>query len=300
MSVDGTVFYVLVPNPPGTTAAAALPALSAADLRAEAAAPSALLALMEAPLDATHFGSVAVATPFVRTNVPVTLRNDTTYTLLMVGEPVADSAVPCCLQQALATVAEFQLDPGSCGEVACCECASPAMPELRPEVAFVGGIGRPTGPPVGQEVSCDSMAFTQTFALVGQWRVGGGADELAFVAGGAPLRVSQDASAAELRLPAQPVRRPVASVRAVLQRRAFYVEDETAIGAQQDGLRMFFRCTSSRLRSEMPHSCRWSRATAIIRAILTLCAARLRVPPQCRCQLMKPKRWPYPHAIGQC
>lgn len=253
MSVDGAIFYVLLPNPLGTTAAASLPSLTATALRAEASAPSVLLPFMETPLDASHYGSVSVATPFVRANVPVTLRNGTTYTLVMAGEPLADSAVPCCLQQALEAVAVFQLDPGDCGEVACCECASPALPELRPVATFSGGLGLPTGPPVGQEVSCDAMAFTQTFALVGG--VGGSAgDAVAFGVGGSPLRVSQDAAAAELRLAVTPQRRAVAGVRAVRQRGVFYVEDDTAVGLQQEGRRLFFRCGSSAREVCMPSS----------------------------------------------
>eukprot|EP00892_Ulva_mutabilis_P000130 jgi/Ulvmu1/10117/UM006_0068.1 len=236
MSVDGSVFYVLLPDRPG---AAARPTLSAAQLRAEAAVPTALLPFMETPLDPSHHGSLSIATPFVRVNVPVTLRNDTTYTLLMVGEPLADSAVPCCLQRSLETVVEFPVDPGECGEVACCECASPALPELRPQISFTGGLGRPMGPPVGQEVSCDAMAFTQTFALVGG--AGSGADVLEFAAGGSPLRVSQAPAAADLQLTVTPVRRAVASVRAVRQRSEFYIEDDSAVGPQQDGLRLFFR-----------------------------------------------------------
>lgn len=244
MSVDGTIYYVLLPNPPGTTAVASLPTLTAADLRAEASAPSVLLPFMETPVDASHYGSVSVATPFVRVNVPVTLHNGTTYTLLMSGEPLADSAVPCCLQQALEAVAEFQVDPGDCGEVACCECASPALPELRPVATFTGGLGLPTGPPAGQEVSCDAMAFTQTFALIGG--VGGSAgDAVTFTVGGAPLRVSQDQTSAEVRLTVTPQRRAVAGVRVVRQRGSFYVEDDTALGLQEDGRRLFFRCGSS-------------------------------------------------------
>lgn len=240
MSVDGSIAYILIPNPPGSTAAASLPALTATQLRAEASAPSTLLPFLDTPLDPTHFGTVSVATSFVRVNVPITLRNGTTYTLLMVGEPAADSVVPCCLRQALETVADFQLDPGDCGEVACCECASPALPELRPEITFVAGLGLPIGPPTGQEVSCDAMAFTQTFALVGG-AGGSGGDELSFAVGGSPLRVSQDAAAAELRLPVAPLRRAVVSVRAAQQRRVYYVEDDSAVGPRTNGRRMFFR-----------------------------------------------------------
>lgn len=246
MSVDGGIAYVLLPNPPGSTVAASIPTLTATALRAEAAAPSVLLPFMEAPVDPTHHGTVSVATPFVRTNTPVTLRNGTTYTLLMAGEPLADSAVPCCLQQALETVAVFQLDPGDCGEVACCECASPALPELRPDMSFVGGLGLPVSPAAAQEVSCDAVAFTQTFALIGG-SGGSSGNQMAFTAGGSALRVAQTAGAAELRLPVVPLRRAVASVRAVQQRATYYVEDESAVGAQEQGRRMFFRCASGTL-----------------------------------------------------
>lgn len=103
MSVNGTVAYVIIPNAPGTSVpsnSSNLPRLTPDQLHAEAELPDLLLPWMVSPLDPTHSGVAQVSTPFVRVTVPVTMWNDTTYTLLLAGDYDGGS-VPCCHADAL-------------------------------------------------------------------------------------------------------------------------------------------------------------------------------------------------------
>jgi hypothetical protein len=249
MSVNGTLAYVVVPNAPGTNAPAApLPPLTPDELRAEAAAPSALAPLLASPPDARHHGIVRVATPFVRVHVPVALVNGTTYTLLLAGE-YDGAGVQCCHADALQAVRKFVVDPARCGSVSCCSCASPTLQDVAVAVtAGSAGGAFPASPPLGMETSCDQFTVTQTFALLGARDA---AAELAWAVGGAPLRTAPTPGSPELRLQVAPAPRPPVALRAVLQRSEYYDEDPTAVAAADAGRSMHFRCGGMLLRARL-------------------------------------------------
>ena len=152
-------------------------------------------------------------------------------------------AVRACMQ----IVERYIVNPANCGAVSCCDCASPTLPDLQPTPVFQssssgspdGRSAFPASQATGLETSCDVYTTTQTFAIIGGHR--GESDMLSWTVGGATLRASQEPGSGELQLQVVAALRAPETVEAVLQRRSFHHEDDTATGASEIARTAHFR-----------------------------------------------------------
>jgi hypothetical protein len=233
MTTPGQLAYVVVANNTCSVT------LTADDIFREARRPTSLKGCVTLPLDPSYHGIVDITSPAAGAQVPMTLANDTVYTVHAAAR-FDEGSLPCCLAQDTSAVARYTIDPArDCLQPTCTCPSSAGLKYLQPSIQVGNGLALPAGPAQGEQVSCDSFAFTQRFILLDGDRGAQAAVSVSF--GGRtpytnPGASRQPVSASGAMLLRSPVR-----LRAVLQQPNFHMEDELASGPQRSGRQASYR-----------------------------------------------------------
>lgn len=230
MTVTGRLAYVLLPE------GAFNGTLTTEEVFAEAATPTQLRTymLVDGALDSSHHGFVNVARAALSTQVPVTLSNGTSYTLLMAAE-FSDASVPCCFGDALDAPVSFLINDTLCGDPDCCH-PTDTLRELQPHFTITAGFGAPTGPVQAYPLDDFTYAFKQSFALLDS--APGSVGIISARAGGTALQTAAGAGRQETALEVTAARRAPASVRMVAQQSTVF--DEASLTSGDDTARQVY------------------------------------------------------------
>jgi hypothetical protein len=191
------------------------------------------------PLDPSHHGVLHVASPSAGIQVPMALENGTLYHVLIAAQ-FAEGSSPCSMARETSVTARFTINPLDCQQPTCTCPSSAALQYLQPAIEVGNGQGLPVGPLLGEEVSCDSYAFTQRFMLLDGPR--GGQSAVTVKLAGQPLYNRPDKVRQSVQSSGQSLLRPPTRLQAVLQNEQFNDEDDLASGPRSIGRRATYRC----------------------------------------------------------